>query len=97
MTGSDETISLSKEVLETASQRAARLGYASVREYVECLINDEALVDYAAPPELVVDSRERLEELVREGMQSPALPWDQADWDRRRRELIEKYSRNKSA
>jgi hypothetical protein len=93
MAGSEDTITLSRDALETASERALRLGYPSVREYVECLIHESALIERAAPPALAAHSRERLEELVREGMQGTAHPWDQAEWDRQRQALIEKYSK----
>ena len=68
------------------------------RRVCRSLINDDDDVDdCGAPPEPSPNTREGLEDWFVKVSAKPARPWDQADWDRRRKELIEKYSRNKDA
>ena len=84
------TITLSDEQLKNLQDRAADCGFKDVRAYVLGMIlwdlfhEDE---DYGAPEHLEVKSREHLEQLVQEGLDSgPATEMTPEAWRQLRRE-----------
>ena len=74
-------INLSDRERTDAAARAAELGYASVEEYVADLVR--------ADVELPVS--EELEAELLRGLQRPAREMTAADWDEKRRWLIERH------
>ena len=88
MSNRDATLTLSSHAFQVATELAAELGFASVREYVEVLIEEEAIIERPTPLELRIQTREQLESLLRKTKDSSAKPWNQAEWNRLRAELM---------
>ena len=93
------TIRLSDEDLSIARKLAADQGYSDTEAFLQMLVTErihggdsEEFEDYAAPEHLNVSSSEQLKALVREGLASPAGEMTQADFDKMRRELIDRHS-----
>jgi hypothetical protein len=86
------TINIPDELRAQAQARASESGYASVDEYVVDLLRRDAEFRSVAPEHLSVQSHEQLVSLVREGLATPAELMTQADFDRRRAELIAKHA-----
>jgi hypothetical protein len=96
MSGTGRTITLSQRAAELANKRAASLGFADVEEYLEALIlDDDVEKDYGAPPHLQPKTREELEALVTEGLNTPSRPMTPDDWNQMKRELIARHNRRK--
>ena len=75
--------------------RAAAMGHGSLEEYLESLVRADAdPADYGAPQHLRVRSREHLESLLKEALDSPAREMTAADWDEKRRALIERHRKS---
>ncbi len=83
--------------LKTAlDARAADAGFTSTEAYVESLVRSEVEgIDYGTPEHLKVRSREDLERLVQEGLESPAHEMTPADWDEMRTRLIARHRQPK--
>lgn len=88
------TITIPDELKSQAAARATEAGYASVDEYVVDVLRAETEVPYdlPAPPHLSVRTHEQIVALVTEGLGSPAQAMTQADFDRRRTELLQKHA-----
>jgi hypothetical protein len=96
------TINLSEKGISIARERAAERGFGGVEEYLSRIVeaslacgeSDEA---YGAPPYLQIKSKEHLEALIVEGLQSPGQPMTKEDWQQFRRELVERFVSGKGA
>jgi hypothetical protein len=91
------TITLSDDELSLAREQAAIRGFTEIEDYLrnlltECLHGDDAeKVDWGAPDEIRVTSREKLSALIEEGLNSPLRERTQADFDRVRQEIIDRH------
>jgi predicted kinase len=93
------TITLPDEWRERLENAAKRTGYTSVEEYILSLAEDaenedEFLANLPGPPQLTPRSREELERMLDEGVNSgPPIVADAAFWEERKRLLREKLER----
>ena len=95
MSAREVTIVLSGRTAELATEQASRLGFPDIGSYLANLITEEAEHDYGAPRHLSPRSREELEALIQEGLDSPSITMTQDDWDQMRRELIARHRARK--
>ena len=87
-------LNLPDDLKEQVERRAAEAGYDSIAAYIEELLRADAHdVNYGAPPHLTVRSAEDLEAKLLEGLNSPTREMTDADWEDKRRQLIERHSR----
>jgi hypothetical protein len=83
------SIPISDDIKAKLEARAAQSGHPSLESYVNALVLEDAqMIDYGAPDHLRIRSREHLESLVQEGLNSPASEMSASDWDRMRQNLI---------
>lgn len=82
------------ELDERARSRAAEAGRPSVEAYLRSLLVDDIELGEAAPPPAQhVAELSKLTELVRAGLESgPAVELTDADWERKRQDLIQRHS-----
>ena len=78
------TLDIKESSLKKAERNASKEGFANVAEYVEDLIERDALHDL--PPSF--STREELESLIEEGLNSPSREMTKADWQQLRNELL---------
>ena len=90
------SIDVPDELHAKMQARAAATGHASLEDYLESLVRADAdPADYGAPAHLHVRSREQLESLLKEALDSPAREMTTADWDEKRRALIAAADRSR--
>jgi hypothetical protein len=87
-------LNLPDDLKAQVERRATEAGYASIGAYIEDLLRaDSHDIDYGAPPHLTVTSSADLESKLLEGLNSPTREMTDADWEEKRRRLIERHSR----
>jgi hypothetical protein len=97
------TITLSGESAELALRRAKERGHSELAQYVRELVAEDAGrqdgpadgtggEDRGAPPHLRADTREQLEALLHQTLDSPAREMTKSDWDEMKRRLIDSHS-----
>jgi hypothetical protein len=83
---SSVNLNLPEQQFREAKARAAELGYPSVEAYITSLV--------AADVEMPIS--EELEAELLQALKTPAREFTPADWDEKRRRLIEKFSKAKA-
>ena len=78
------TLVLKESSLKKAQRIAENEGFATVSEYLEDLINRDALYDM--PPSF--STKEELEALILEGLNSPSEEMTKEDWQKLRDEIL---------
>jgi plasmid stability protein len=88
------SIELPDDLGERARSRAAEAGHPSVEAYLRSLLVDDIeLGEAVPPPRQHVADLAGLTELVRAGLDSgPAFELTDADWARKRQELVGRHS-----
>ena len=94
-------IDLSDDEILTMRVEAARQGFPNVEEYLRELVTHDVQlqrqIEAIGPPdELRVTTKEQLQEMILEGLQTPAREMTKADFDEMRRELIQRYRQLKT-
>ena len=90
------SIDIPDELRAKLEARAAETGDETIERYVERLIRDDAEgIDHGAPEHLRAKSRQHLEELLAEGLESPARQMTADDFDAMRRKLAERNRQSK--
>ena len=90
-------IQVADDLKEALASRASESGYPSVEAYVEELVRAEVRrVEYGAPGRLQPGSRQELEAMIREGVDSPVREMSPADWQEMRRRLVEGRGKQKA-
>ena len=91
------SIEIPDELRNKVVNRLSETGHATLEQYVQWLVLEDAdAVDYGAPEDVKVHSRAHLETLVREALDSPSREMTAADWDDMRRRLIEQHRGTKA-
>ena len=86
------SIDIPDELRRKMESRAAETGHGSLERYVNWLVREDAAsIDYGAPDEVKVRSREELEARVHEALASPSREMTASDWDDLRRRLIDRH------
>ncbi len=89
------TIGLADDVKIKLEARAAIAGHASLEGFVQSILNDEAdAASFDGPAHLTVDTTAKLEEKLKEGINSRAIQMTAADWSQMRNGLIERHQKS---
>ena len=79
-------ITLSEQQRRDAEARASELGYATIEAYVAALVHSD----------IELPLSDELEASLLQALQSPAREMTPADWDEKRRRLIEQHRQAKA-
>lgn len=85
-------IQLPEDIKSIAEERAARGGYRNVDTYVESLIRADVEEEFSPPEHLHIHSQTHLEELLQEAHAGGTVELTKADWEEKRRRLVEKHA-----
>src|ERR1700730_6530201 len=90
------SITLSDNELLLARNQAAKQGFTRIEEYLRDLVvvhlhDDKESEDFGAPEHLTVTSKDQLQALILEGLESPARERSKADFDKVRQEIIQRH------
>ncbi len=86
------TINIPDALRSSLQGRAVAAGYATLEQYVESILCDDADPDdYGGPEHLTARSRPHVEAMLNEALKSPARPMDAAEWNSMRQALIDRH------
>ena len=72
--------------------RVAETGHGSLERYLDCFVREDAAsIDYGAPDDVKVRTRQELGARVREALASPSREMTASDWDHLRRQSIDRH------
>jgi len=91
------SIEIPDELTARLQERAVQCGHDTVGAYIEALVREDVrMIEYSAPDNLRVRSREQLVAMLLEALDTPAREMTTSDWRQMRQELIQRHGRAKA-